>query len=252
MTRDYRKYDGYTNQFYGVTTFATNKFNSNNPSLISRMHNQLVRAINEEILLPKIIVVVPDEDILSLVQCNKEDFTYNCSSITDWLMKQYTRIMLEYRNTLPLRSKQLTATQVVWIEAPYHVSFRNNELRKLFNQSLSDVARYHECMSVFQLKKIWDQEDSNFYMGDADRFTAEGLHAYWAAVDKTIKFCDTTVMKRLCKAELKNSKDKTIKDNNQGFKVKKWKNDRYHWNWGFTASEGKFPLHHTKLPTPPL
>ena len=60
-------------------------------------------------------------------------------------------------------------------------------------------------MSVLKLKKIWSQKDPNFYAEDEiqPRFTAEGLKNYWLVVDRTVRFCDSTIMKHITKYEIK-------------------------------------------------
>ena len=80
---------------------------------------------------------------------------------------------------------------MVWLEAPLHSNFNNNELRKIFNACLHDVVKFHENAFVQGFKKIWDRDNDNFYVKDFGRFTNAGFNAYWAAADCTMKFMDT-------------------------------------------------------------
>ena len=137
--------------------------------------------------------------------------------------------------------KRIGQPQVVWIELPYHDNFNNNCLRECFNKALNDTAKLHEGVAVFQLKKVWDPVDTNLYLRDADRFTALGLRSYWEAVDKTVRFCDTTIMRRIAKTEFKNS-----------FPVlnaqrKPEGQDRYRWRAPTKQFKGK----NRPLPPPP-
>ena len=44
--------------------YYNNKYTSANPNMVSRIRNQMVRAVKENILLPKFIVVVLDENLI--------------------------------------------------------------------------------------------------------------------------------------------------------------------------------------------
>ena len=61
----------------------------------------------------------------------------------------------------------------------------------------------HQNVLVLALKKVWDSRDSNLFIKDAYRFTAEGMKTYWKAVDRTLQFCDSTIMKRVEKVAFK-------------------------------------------------
>ena len=39
----------------------------------------------------------------------------------------------------------------------------------------------------------------NLFVTESDCFTAQGYAAYWEAVDKTVKYCDTILIKKLQK-----------------------------------------------------
>ena len=131
-------------------------------------------------------------------------------------------------------------------------------MRDDFNRALSDVVKLHDNNSVFRLKKIWDSEDTNFYLRDANRFTNEGLNAYWAGVDKTIQFCDNTLLKKLQKhhitgqADPKQPSTTAINRRIAGFNI-----DRFQWRADKSSLRTHpNPHHHAKktgfrLPSPP-
>ena len=61
----------------------------------------------------------------------------------------------------------------------------------------------HLDVSVLHLKKIWNPEDSKLFIEESNRFTALGFQTYWEAIDCTVKFCDTTILRRVAKLEFK-------------------------------------------------
>ena len=51
----------------------------------------------------------------------------------------------------------------------------------------------HANVYTLALKKVWDEKDKNLFMS---RFTAEGYKYYWEAVDKTIRYFDSVILKK--------------------------------------------------------
>ena len=63
-----------------------------------------------------------------------------------------------------------------------------------FNNCRHEMAKLFEDISVLELKKIWDPTDTSYFIGDTDRLSATGFKKYWEAVDRSVQYCDTTVM----------------------------------------------------------
>ena len=70
-------------------------------------------------------------------------------------------------------------------------------MRHIFNERLNTVSQFHEGITVLKLKKIWEPTDSNLFLYESNRFTSEGINAYWAAVDCTIRFMDTIMIQKV-------------------------------------------------------
>ena len=244
--RDHTNFDGYIKEHFEINGYFNSK-NSLDINIFSRQRNLLVSALNENKYLPKLIVMVPDDDFISFLR-KKEDIEYLSGRMTDWLMTQIDRAIESKKEFLQAKSKRNNFPHIIWIEAPNHIHFPNNELRDIFNNNLRLVGKTHPNVSVLQLKKIWETENTNLYLKEADRYTSKGLNKYWEAVDRLVKFADTTIIKRITKAEFKNGNDNgnnvTSGSRNAGFKKQKRNNDyyfdRFHWppnryrkNWNF-------------------
>ena len=78
ITRSYQKYyrekehssyAGYVKENFQITGYRSmsDRYTSMNPNLIGRMQNCLVLAIQEEVLLPKMVVMVLDEDLIQFL-----------------------------------------------------------------------------------------------------------------------------------------------------------------------------------------
>ena len=124
---------------------------------ISRLRNNLVGAIGDQVVLPKIIVIVPDNDIIKYFWYkDTSDVVSGYSQILCWLMTQYDRLISAQKdNHLPSKAKISGQPNFVWIIPPLHTAFKSKEvaLRKLFAQALTNVAALHDNTYALELKK---------------------------------------------------------------------------------------------------
>ena len=196
--RDPANYDGYVKMQYSMKGFFTNKFTHHDQNAVSRLCNVIAKAIQDRTLLLKIMVIVPDDDLITYVNINNYGFTKAMTRIVDNIMKQHTKYVEIQKDFLPERSKRPLLPQIIWIQAPLHDNFHNNNDRTKFNKILAEVAQLHPNTSALALKKVWDPSDTRLYVAHS-RFTSLGLTTYWAAIDKTIKFADTILLKKWLK-----------------------------------------------------
>ena len=91
-------------KYYKLKVFANSKFLSNDQLMLSRLRNLLITAINKDILLPKAILVVLDDDIIH--DCNYEGIEVSVTyyRTLQWLIKEYHRIVLAHKDRLPNKS----------------------------------------------------------------------------------------------------------------------------------------------------
>ena len=102
-------------------------------------------------------------------------------------------------------------------------------MRQKFNHALSTAALLNENTWSLKLKKIWDSHNHSLYNKEDDKYTVEGIKTYWEAVDQTIKYADTILIKRPAAKPKTSTQDKS---NNNSFNNREMqpKNDQYHWN----------------------
>ena len=72
-----------------------------------------------------------------------------------------------------------------------------NILRWKFADSLATVAKSFPDMSVLKLKQIWDRSDENLVIRQSGKFSDQGNRMMWYAIDKTIKFADTKLTRKI-------------------------------------------------------
>ena len=203
---------------------------------ISRFRNGLVDGINQEFLLPKIVVIVPDDDIINYLNYAETGVSKSIGRVLDWIMREHNRIIQSYKELLPMKAKKSNYPQIVWIHAPTHDNFKNNIMRMKFNSAIDSTILFHENTWSLQLKKVWDPHSHSLFNKEGNKFTIEGIKAYWEAVDKTIRFLDTILLKRPVKPktpkrqENKGESQEVDRDRARpSMSSNRTFNDNYHW-----------------------
>ena len=180
---------------YEVREFVSTKY-SNNNSALSRIHNNLITAVNEYGTTPKAIVFVLDGDIIRGVRETDElTITITIGKITEWLIREVFRVIESYKDYLPEKAKRDNQPHIIWILPPTHKYFtKNNNLKhSIQGNCISTVVKLYKNMTALRMLKIWDPEDGNAVMYDSFKYTASGLTNYWLSVDSAIRFWDVAL-----------------------------------------------------------
>ena len=113
------------------------------------------------------------------------------------------RSLDSYKDVLPARSKRDNFPHILWVAPPTHKFFSeaNNEKRVKFTTALSTVVSLQQNMSMLKLVKHWSHDDSNLFLQEQYRYTADGLAKYWLSVDASIKFWDVAILKKFTKGK---------------------------------------------------
>ena len=147
---------------------------------------------------------VPDDDIIKQSNINKSEAQNGeFILIVKYLFEENNRMIMCYLEFLPSKAKKLFQPHVIWIIPPQHKYFANNEVREYFATALEvEVTRY-SYMCMLRVKKTWDEMDGNLYLRGQCRYTPQGLHDYWLAIDQAIKFWDRTLREIMIKRQRK-------------------------------------------------
>ena len=223
---------GYVRDNYDVLGKLSNKFMSNDPNLISRLRSLLVDAMQKQVILPRYVVMVLDDDILKFLGLEaKAGVAKAIGRILNEIMTDTRKLIQRQKEYLEKKSKREMFPQVVWIEAPYHQNYQNNDLRQIYNEVLNKVAQFNEDVTVLQLKKIWDHENGRLFLADSSRYTAQGYATYWAAIDCTLRFMDTILIDKILNKSKKSQKKERAKSSGKpplrGNNKFKWQSESY-------------------------
>ena len=234
----------YIRQNYEITGYH-NKYLSTNPNMVSRICNTIIKGLKEQKYLPKLIVVVLDDDLIKYLNFNQYGFSYASRCLLSYIMIEFKRILEAHAEHLPKKAKHTDdAPKFVWIQPPLHRNFTNNTLHNKFAKVCDEMARIHPNNFTLELKKGWDEHDDHLYLKDYRCFTDAGLVAYWRAGDKTIKYADTILIKKI-------NKKKRVSE-----KLQRKTFNPYHWHRDVSSPDGHRHKRysreeHRHLPTPP-
>ena len=218
---------GYMIENYDVMARSATKYTSNDPNILSRLRNMLIGLIHQEIKLPKMVVIVLDDDLIKYYGAEEdpESLMKALKRLLNELMTEFRKVVSTQKERLPKKALKAFYPQFVWIQAPLNREFGNNSQREIFNKSLIATAKFHENVSILELKKIWDQENTRLFVGEALRYTTEGLSTYWAAVDCTIRFMDTILFGKIEARATKKARAEKAQEEDP--KKYKWESDSY-------------------------
>ena len=239
---------------YKISIFAKEEGNSNNPSLLGRLRNALVNAFNKCTILPKLVVIVLENELINTVrQVDVQDLNKDYTRRLKWLLNEYRKIVDTMHDYLRPNCKQENFPKFIWVSATKHKNYSDNTQRKKFNYVLETLTHSFDNHIALRLVQKWDFNNDNLCQELG--ITADGIKTLWKSVDKTVEFFET-------KRKGKTSGDGLVRNTeperrSEGFKYNN--NNRnsedYHHNDYDFNSYGSYSYEHEdrryRLPPPP-
>ena len=255
----------YCAENYELFDYSTTQYKSSIRNILARFRSLVMHAIQENKILPKAIVFVPDDDIVKQSCLSKTDARNGeFNLIIKYLLDEIHRIVVSCKEKLPTKCKIETDPHLIWILPTAHKNMSNNTMREFFNQAVESVVNTFADNCALHLKKVWNEKDGNLYLQEQQRYTLEGLNDYWMATDAAIKFWDKTlsdIMKKRQKKEAYKStaahpKFKHNADHHCTGRYPDFNRNKYSWSHTNNRQylpqmgEARFTQHGRKLPTP--
>ena len=172
----------YLKENYGMTEFVNNNLDVNR-SILSRLRSCLIKAIEGNYLLPKVILIVVDRDMLHALK-DANEVIYD--KALEWLIQEYNKLIDIQKDRLPKRAIKEEYPQFVWFAPPFHIKAHDNFLRAKFTKSLNAITGSKNNHMMLHLKKIWDENDRS--LKKHGRLTEVGVTRYWEALDSAFTF----------------------------------------------------------------
>ena len=190
--RNHKEYNGFTKENYEIHGVTTSKYASVDKNIVSRIRNKFAKAIEEKKFLPKLVVIIPDDDLIRGIQTNKEFEDTVWARLVLWVMREMKKLVEIQKDFLPNKAKRAGEPKMIWVELPLNVDFTNNQDRIKFTKIIKEAASQLDGVSVLKLKQIWECDCHNYFIRNALHYTFEGLKKYWEAVDRTIRYAITS------------------------------------------------------------
>ena len=181
------------------------KWSSDNPSIIGRFSNLMAQSVTGKselslggqrlLPLPKIVIVVPDDDIIKALDiADICGLSKPIGRVLNFIMTDHEHAIAAFKDYLPSKSVKNDYPQILWIQPPLHDNFTNNSGRYKFNKCLEETTKFHSNVHALSLKKVWNPQDPELF--SEGHYTASGYQAYWEAIDKTTRYFDSIVLKK--------------------------------------------------------
>ena len=182
-------------------------------SIISRIHNNYVHIINEQVLLPKAVIVVLEDDVLQAANHYKKGISKVIMPWIDWLVSNLFTLADKYKTQLPTKSRKFKYPQFFWVPAILHDAFgMDNIYREKFNDCLSEAVEKTRGMRMLQLP-TWNRHD--YVLCSYEKLNQQGKNRLWTAINDAFQAWDKDQMKRT-QFNYKANRSKQA-------------NDRFHW-----------------------
>ena len=173
--------------------------NERGVNTMAKMVNQVTRALNHHKKLPKWIVIVVEEDLIKSINASWASSEAYMRMI-DWVMQQQRCAISQFKKHLPLKAKKYNLPHVAWVIPTLHDMYTEASFdqRKKFIKCLRMVAKNYDDIIVLPLKQVWDRQDESL-VGENNTITSAGLDLLWTAVDRSVRFADTRVIRNMFK-----------------------------------------------------
>ena len=144
--------------------YSSTRYASSLRNILPRLTSLLAKAIRECKYLPKVIVIVPDDDIIKQLGIHAPSKA-SLHIILSYLLEEMHRIILKYKNDLDIKAKVDCFPQMVWIAPLLHRNFANNKSQENFTDVLETIfeTKYTTSMCALQLKKVWSPREPALY-----------------------------------------------------------------------------------------
>ena len=217
--------DCYSTMRFKPHIVAGDKHSSINPYFTSRLHNALVQGLEKCSTIPKMVIVVLEDDLIHHIGEVRESQEYYKHYI-EAIYQDFAETCKKLHTMMPTSSKRENWPKIIMIEASIHRYYKNIQSRKDFNEEAQIAAKKFQNIWSVALKQIWNEHNLNLYRFDEQKFTGEGLCTFWKAVDRTIMFCDKKISRFEAQMDPYTQLEHSSKMEYEVWKQQKWQEHR--------------------------
>ena len=161
--------------------------------MISGFRNAFVEAVNKEIVLPKAVILVFENDMI-------KSFDHLCLGISllsgkciEWLANQLHRLTVAHKEKLPSKARKFKYPTFLWMQLPDHYNWgrKTAEARQKFNTCIRNTVSLFKEMETLTVSN-WDDCDRRLLT--KGKMNSAGLTNYWLGLDKAFQLWDKDQM----------------------------------------------------------
>ena len=227
---------GYVRAHYDTAVFCT----GSGKNITANIRNRVVEGINKEVVLPKVIILVFENDMLNSFKHFLPGLSLLSGRCLEWLANQLHRIVVAHKEKLPSKSRKFKYPTILWTMLPPHYDWSKSvrESREKFNTCIKNTVSLFREMEVLELEE-WDDCDRSLVT--KGKLNAKGLNTFWIQLDRAVMSWDKRQMSKIQPVKQQNTATSCSgkkKMNPNHFRQQEMDSSKYKW----TANNVRFTL----------
>ena len=182
-------YDSYIKDYYDVQPFCSSKYSDRNVNVLSSLVNSFAQAMNGKFYVPEYVIIFLDDNLIEHLQYKRMNLASLYRPWIEYLSQYVTEAVQNRWQDLPFKARPKELMQIYWVEpvAQANFDFLDKQAREVVSKCFEVNCKANEStMFVLKLHEFWDKSDDTLVYNN--RFTKQGLLAYWKSMDAFFRF----------------------------------------------------------------
>ena len=181
----------YVFEFYNVQCFMTNPL-SDERSILARLLNLLIQALNENKMLPRLVVFMPGQDLSRYIDSLKSGISFISGGTLYWLINEVTKVISCRKEDLfQIKPGAVFASEpkIIWVAAiaQWNASMEEQYVCEKFNAVLSELVSEKKDHYVIDIGEVINNAS---YFTVAGHLNVDGRIRFWKEINYKIKGFD--------------------------------------------------------------
>ena len=189
--------DSFSKQNFEVSSFFTMRPEDEEDSegmddtpknMLTRVYNCLISAMRRESTVPKMVLVVLEDDLINYVAYDDFGVSALYGKLINSLAGDMRAAAAEFKKKyLPAKATKQNWPQFIWVTPSMHVNYANNTLRKKFGTEIEKMLDFFNDTHAFRYgRNDWDCDRQHLVSAETKLITNNGARRLWRAIDKIV------------------------------------------------------------------
>ena len=138
--------------------------------------------------------MIPEKDLLSSIEYSEFGVSGAYGLLIDHLVKEMENSIRYFTANIPFKANKYNRPNVLWIEPSLHINYTDNNSRVKFIRSLHAALKSNHRHIILPLKQHWCDNNTDLVFSNGS-VNKQGYSTFTKAVDATIRFADTRLMR---------------------------------------------------------